>query len=298
VSLRAPEGAKIRLGRLQHWMQAVVEAPGDAGEAVRSKEAAKLVAPDRVGDVVTPSKSLTPVERVGVYQGMYILRMVEALEGDYPAVAHFLGGHRFQHVVEEYAAAHPSRHWSFNPFGRHFPEFLRRSARIRRKAFVHDLARLELAVTEVFDAPESPKLSREDVAKVPASAWPRARLVPIDAFRLLSFGHDVNAYLQSVKQGSEDHPEIRRRQTRVAVWRKNYEVWRLDLTRPAFELLSALARGKPFGRAIAASARKLQGKAGEQLFRWLRDWVAEGMFQRIDLDRSLFERSLGSPKRG
>ena len=151
-------------------MQAVIETAGDAEEAVRSREAAKIVPPDRVGDVISPSKTLTPVERVGVYQGMYLLRMIEALEGDYPAVAHFLGHHQFQHVVEDYAAAHPSSHWSFNPFGRRFPEFLHKSRHVRRKAFVHDLARLELAITEVFDAADAPRLTPDDVAKVPASA--------------------------------------------------------------------------------------------------------------------------------
>jgi hypothetical protein len=282
VSQRAPENG-LPLDRLQHWMQAVIETPGDAEEAVASPAAAKIVPPDRVGEVVTPSKTLTPVERVGVYQGMYIIRMVEALQGDYPAVAHFLGAHQFEHVVEDYAAAHPSTSYSFNPFGRSFPEFVRTSPRIRRKAFVHDLARLELAVTEVFDAPESPRLRPEDVAKIPDDAWATARLEPIDAFRVLAFNHPVNAYLQSVKQGSVDHPEVRRKQTRVAVYRKNYEVWRLDLGRPAYELLHALAKGRPFGKAVAASARSLQGNAGEQLFRWLRDWVAEGMFQAVEL---------------
>jgi hypothetical protein len=264
-------------------MQAVVETPGRAEEAVAAPAAARVVPPGRVGDVVTPSKTLTPVERVGVYQGMYILRMVEALQGDYPAVAHFLGDHQFEHVVEDYAAAHPSTHYSFNPFGRRFPEFVRESPRIRRKAFVYDLARLELAVTEVFDAPESPRLEPEDVAKIPDSAWPTARLGPIDALRVLAFNHPVNAYLQSVKEGSEDHPEARRKQTWVAVYRKNFDVWRLDLGRPAYELLHALAKGKPFGKAVAASARRLQGNAGEQLFRWLRNWVAEGMFQSVEL---------------
>ncbi|MGH9316844.1 MAG: hypothetical protein ACRD1P_07045, partial [Thermoanaerobaculia bacterium] len=97
----------------------------------------------------------------------------------------------------------------------------------------------------------------------------------------LAFNHPVNAYLQSVKEGSEDHPEIRRKQSWVAVYRKNYEVWRLDLGRPAFDFLHALAKGRPFGKAVAESARKLQGNPGAQLFRWLRDWVAEGMFQSI-----------------
>lgn len=276
---------RLPLGRLQHWMQAVVETPGAAQEAVAAPAAAKIVPPDRVGDVVLPSKTLTSAERVGVYQGMYMLRMIEALQGDYPGVAHFLGDHQLEHVVEDYAGAHPSVSYSFNPFGRHFPEFLRTSPHIRRKAFVHDLARLELAVTEVFDAPESPKLSPDDIAKIPEAAWPKARLKPIEAFRVLAFAHPVNAYLQSVKEGSEDHPEIRRKQTWVAVWRKNYEVWRLDLGRPAFDFLHALSKGRPFGRAVSESARKLQGNAGEQLFRWLRDWVAEGMFQAVERGR-------------
>ncbi len=282
---KAPDSnvRRLPLGHLQHWMQAVVETPGPAEDAVAAPAAAKIVPPDRVGDVVLASKTLTPVERVGVYQGMYIMRMVEALQGDYPAVSHFLGDHQLEHVVEDYAAAHPSVSYSFNPFGRHFPKFLRTSSRIRRKAFLYDLARLELAVTEVFDAPESPKLSPEDVAKIPESAWPKARLKPIEAFRVLSFDHNVNAYLQSVKEGSEDHPEIRRKQSWVVVWRKNYEVWRLDLGRPAFDFLNALSKGRPFGKAVSESARKLQGSAGEQLFRWLRAWVGEGMFQSVEL---------------
>lgn len=106
---------------------------------------------------------------------------------------------------------------------------------------------------------------------------------PIEAFRVLAFDHPVNAYLQSVKEGSEDHPEIRRKQSWVAVWRKDYEVWRLNLGRPAFDFLHALAKGRPFGRVVGESARKLQGNAGDQLFRWLRDWVAEGMFQSVEL---------------
>lgn len=264
-------------------MQAVIETPGDADQAVAAPAAAKIVPPDRVGDVVIPSRTLSPAERVGVYQGMYILRMVEALQGDYPALSHFLGDHQFEHVVEDYAAAHPSSSYSFNHFGARFPEFVRSSSRIRRKAFAYELARLELAVTEVFDATESPRLTPDVLADIPEKAWTAARLKPVDALRVVAFNHPVNAYLQSVKEGSEDHPEVRRKQTWVAVYRKNYEVWRLDLSRPAYELLHALSKGKPFGKAVAASARKLQGNAGDQLFRWLRDWVGEGMFQSVQL---------------
>ena len=40
----------------------------------------------------------------------------------------------------------------------------------------------------------------------------------------------------------------------------------------------------PFGKAVASAAKGLQGGAGDQLFRWLRDWVAEGMFEGLEAE--------------
>jgi hypothetical protein len=264
-------------------MQAVIEQPGSVEDAVLSTAARAELDPADIDRVILPSKTLTAVERVGVYQGMYLLRMIEALEGDYPAVAHFLGEEEFAEVVTRYVAAHPSTSYSFNRLGQRFPEFLRESRGLRRKGFVADLARLELAVTEVFDAPESPAWPADAVAKMPQGDWPGAVLRPIAAFRLGAYAHPVNAYLQSVKEENHDHPDVGRKASWVAVWRKRHEVWRLDLSKPAHDFLAALAKGRPFGKAVATTARGLQGNPGDQLFRWLRDWVAEGMFQGVEV---------------
>ena len=266
-------------------MQAVIEQPGTVDEAVLSEAARTELAPEDIDRVILPSKTLTAVERVGVYQGMYLLRMIEALEGDYPAVAHFLGDEEFAEAVTRYVAQHPSTSYTFNRLGERFPEFLAASRGVRRKGFVADLARLELAVTGVFDAPESAAWPAEAVAKIPQEAWPDAVLKPIAAFRLGAYGYPVNAYLQSVKEDNHDHPDTGRKATFVAVWRKGFEVWRLDLSKPAYAFLGELAKGSPFGKAVAAAARGMQGNPGDQLFRWLRDWVAEGMFQGVETSR-------------
>jgi hypothetical protein len=266
-------------------MQAVIEQPGAVDDAIAAETARAELEPSEIERVVLPSKTLTAVERVGVYQGMYLLRMVEALEGDYPAVAHFLGDEEFADLVTRYVAAHPSTSYTFNRLGKRFPDFIRQSRGVRRKAFVADLARLELAVTEVFDAPESSAWPAAAIAKIPQEAWEGAVLKPIAAFRLGAFAYPVNAYLQSVKQEDHDHPDVGRKATCVAVWRKRYEVWRLDLSKPAHDFLLALVKGRPFGKAVASAAKGLQGGAGEQLFRWLRDWVAEGMFEGVELSR-------------
>ncbi len=264
-------------------MQAVIEQPGTIEEAVLAEPARAELDPSEIERVILPSKTLTAVERVGVYQGMYLLRMIEALEGDYPAVAHYLGDEEFAALVTRYVAAHPSASYTFNRLGRRFPEFVRQSRGVRGRGFVADLARLELSVTEVFDAPESPAWGAEDVASLSREAWETAVLRPIAAFRLGAYAYPVNAYLQSVKEDRHDHPGVGRMPTHVAVWRKRYEVWRLDLSRPAHDFLADLAKGRPFGKAVASAARRLQGSPGDQLFRWLRDWVAEGMFEGVAL---------------
>ena len=280
-----PPPLEFPLPRIQRWMQAVIEQPGTVDEAVEAPAARAELDPADIGRVILPSKTLTPVERVGVYQGMYLLRMIEALEGDYPAVAHLLGDEEFAALVTRYVAAHPSVSYTFNRLGRGFPEFVRASKGVRKRAFAADLARLELAITEVFDAPQSAAWPAEEIARIPQDAWVGAVFRPIAAFRLCAFTHPVNAYLQSVKDDDHDHPETSRKATWVAVWRKNYEVWRLDLSKPAYDFMCALAKRRPFGKAVAAAAKGLQGDPGPQLFRWLRDWVAEGMFESVDVSR-------------
>lgn len=262
-------------------MQAVIEQPGTVDDAVASPEAAALLDPADVSRVVRPSATLTSVERVGVYQGMYLLRMVEALQNDYPAVAHFLGDHAFADLVTRYCEAHPSVSYTLNRLGDRFPEFVASSRGIRRRAFLADLARLELAVTEVFDAPETPPLTAEAIAAVREDEWSGAVLEPIAALRALSFAYPVNAYLQTVKDDDHDHPPTGRKATRVVVWRKRFEVWRLDVAERPYALLRALLRGEPFGKAVARAAKGLEGAGAEPIYRWLRDWVAEGMFARI-----------------
>ena len=48
---------------------------------------------------------------------MYLLRMIEALEGDYPAVAHLLGVDAFADLVARYVEPHPSVSYTFNRLG-------------------------------------------------------------------------------------------------------------------------------------------------------------------------------------
>lgn len=277
----------LSLEHLQRWMQAAVVQPGSVDEAVRAPEAAALVPAERVGEVLLPNDALSSLERLEIYQGMYLMRMEEALESDYPGLQHFLGPRRFFELVRDYVQVHPSRTYTLNRLGDFFPEFVGSAAcRLPRRAFCHDLARLELAAAQVFDAEETETLSAEAVAQVPAAAWETARLVPIAAFRLLTLRYPANDYLQSVRDGRHDHPKMRARASCVAVYRRHYVVRYLDLSRAAHDLLAALAAGIPLGQAVAsviAGPRRRAAVTADDLFQWFRQWVAAGMFRAVSL---------------
>ncbi|MGH9889387.1 MAG: HvfC/BufC family peptide modification chaperone, partial [bacterium] len=162
----------LPLERLQRWMQATVVQPGSVQDAVRARAAADLVPTDQVGDVILPTDALSSVERMGIYQGMYLMRMEEALLSDYPTLQHLLGPRRFFALVRDYVQVHPSVTYTLNRLGDHFPEFVGAvHAGLRRRGFCHDLARLELAIAQVFDEEEAPALSAEAIAAVPEAAW-------------------------------------------------------------------------------------------------------------------------------
>jgi hypothetical protein len=275
----APE---LALGGLQSWMQSVIVHPGPIREALASDDARALLPPERVGEVLLPSATLAAGERIGIYHEMYLLRMAEALESDYPALAHSLGETRWPALVRDYVLAHPSRSYTLNVLGRSLADWLGEAGDLPRRGFCRDLACLEWAVTEAFDAAETPRLTAPELEAVPAEAWGGLRLVPSAALRLVELRWNANEWLDSAKDDQHDHPKPRRRDAWVAVFRQSYAVYRRELSRPAFSLLSDLASGLPVGQALAAAARRRGAPGPEALTRWFREWASDGLFTRLE----------------
>lgn len=267
---------EFRLATAQRWMQRVIMAAGGDEEAVRKASAAEGIAPARALEMVLPSHSLTRLERLGIYRGMYEARMREALEVDYPLLSGFLGEELWEEFVSVYIREYPSRSYTLNRLGDFVPLFATEIEGLPRPRFVEDLARYELALTQVFDAPETPALTPGDVAAVPEEAWPVVRLAPIAAFRLEEFRYPVNRYAEAAREKPET-PVPRPKKTRLAIFRRDYTPMALELSKPGFDLLGRLAAGMRLGEAIEAS------RAPEAaLFSWFQEWTGEGLFQRVE----------------
>lgn len=280
---RAP-ASRASLVPMQRWMQhAIVHA--HEGRPARG----------RAETWILPSRTLAPAERVEIYAGMYRLRMIEALESDYPALQAAVGHHTFHELVMEYARAFPSKHYSLNFFGDHMPEFLARASSaprlkklgVKNLAFLADVARIEQALTVVFDLPESPRLDAQALAQLPPEAWASARIELIRPLQLHALAHDANKEVTALRHG-KTISSTKKRPSWVCVYRKDWVVWRMDLEHAAFEILSALRSGKTLPRAIAAGARVFDGKPEAlqaKIQGWFAEWGAEGFFSVLVLPK-------------
>ena len=266
----APRG----LARLERWFQAEVLRPHLSGKRRGAPAAARLL----------PSRTLAAQERLAIYQRGYMLRLQECMQGDFVAVRRVAGEKRFAALVRAYLERHPSRHYSLNPLGRHFARFLEREApRVPRRALLAELARLEWAMQTVFEARPSGTLEAGTLARLSPQEWNALRFVPIEALELLAFEHRANAIVSAARRGEELPPHGRKRSF-VAVYRKDWVVWRMDLDALQFELLASLCRGRTLGQALARAARAHRGPAAElegRIQSACASFLAEGFFQSV-----------------
>lgn len=281
---RAPAPA---LPVLQHWMQAVITHPRGVVAGVESAEARRAiaVAPDALERVVLPSRTLGPAERLGIYSEMYAGRLVDSLRDDFPALAYVLGPARFEKLVRSYIAACPSTHFSLNQLGARLARHVAASS-TRGKSFLAELAALERGIQEVFDEQASTPVTAAELEAVPGEDWPNLRLMTAPALRLFAFRHPVNRFYQAFRE--ERRPSVPAlRATWTVVYRKDWRVWRSNLTREQHHLLAGLMRGESLGSVLETCSRTRgvdQRKLERSLGAWFHEWMAEGLFVGLSSD--------------
>ncbi len=269
---RAQLPAQSGLRSQQELFCAVVTTPEDEPDLLDDASAARLV---------TPSGTLSALERLAIYRTAYHARLVECLSDDYPVLKHALGEAKFEALCRGYIAQHPSTGPSLNDFGRHMAAFCRRF-RTGVADFASNLAKLEWAVVLAIHAPTAPVLGTEELATVPPEHWPEVRLVANPSLRILHFAYPVNAYFQAYRSGRVASIPAEGR-TSVAVYRTGRSIWRLPLTEAMVVLFESLANGTTLGSSLALLEPLLANdpKAAPRVMSWFQKGVSSGLFSGI-----------------
>jgi hypothetical protein len=186
-----------------------------------------------------------------------------------------VGDEVFATLASRYLVRHPSTHPSVRHLGRRFAEFLVSERTV--PPFLADLARLEWARVEVFDAPDVDPLSLSDLVPIRPSEWPmlRFRLVPACAVVESAWPvHEIWTAARDDADGGRGRWEPRA--TTVRVWRQGWSVSHAAMGAAERQAFRVLERGEPFASLCASLEGDLDAEAaarevGGLLMRWLED---------------------------
>jgi hypothetical protein len=233
--------------------------------------------------VVDGGGSLTPADRLAIYADMYRTRLVDVLREDFPRVCAVAGDAAFQALACRYLVRHPSTHPSVRHAGSRFAGFLAAEAE-PDLPFLADLARLEWARVEVFDAPDATPLQLADLHALPPRDWPSLRFAVVPACRIIEAAwpvHDIWAGAapeEALRAGSP--VAVEPAATVVRVWREGWSVSHAAMGETEQRALSLLGRGEPFAALCAAVDDLDEDAAAVEMGRLLLRWLEDGLLAR------------------
>jgi hypothetical protein len=237
------------------FWRALAERPGASGSPALARP---------LLEVIPPSERLTPSDRLGIYAGMYFWRIVDALREDFPRVAAVLGDEGFADLARGYLARHPSSHPSLRHAGGALPDFIADQPPPGAPAFLADLARLERARVDAFDALDVAALRVDDLRAVPATDWPALRFAAVPAVAVLVSDWPVDRVWDD--PAARDVPPER---TTLRVWREGFAVYHARMDHAEARALARVLAGRSF--AAVCDVLDQPETAGALLLRWIED---------------------------
>jgi hypothetical protein len=107
----------------------------------------------------------------GVYRHAYGSRLVEAMRNDHELLHLYLGDETFDEMGHAYVKARPSEHPNLRWFSQGLPDFLKIAEPYCNHPILSDLAALEKALNDAFDAMEAPVVALEAMAGFAPDIW-------------------------------------------------------------------------------------------------------------------------------
>jgi hypothetical protein len=256
--LTAPEGARPGLEELAR-----------AGELDEATLTAWIAGDER----------LDALGRVDVYANMYFFRLHDILAEDFAKTAAILGEARFHNLVTDYLLVHPSTHASLRWLGRELPAFLAAHAYGREFPWAPEMAALEWARNEAFQARNAPAISRGDLAAFPSERWGDLAftLRPDVSFATASW--DVAGLFERIDGGAPPS-EPERREQHLLVHRPRFAPEVEEIAADEARALEAVAAGRTFGEvcdALAPTEEQVQ-EAATRAATLLAGWLERELF--------------------
>jgi hypothetical protein len=213
-----------------------------------------------------------------IYANAYRIRLAAALRDNYPVLHLALGDDMFGALASAYIEQQPSRFRSIRWFGDGLAAFMDARPELMPHPALSDLARMDWALRQSFDAADDDRLVADDLAQLAAQDW-AAQCFRLRAPVILQDLHwNVEPVWQALNgdAAAETSPPEPLDHTLV-VWRDKLDCnWR-SLSNAEAAGLKALAAGSNFveiGEYVIAANETITPTDAAMM---LRQWVEHGL---------------------
>jgi hypothetical protein len=238
---------------------------------------------------VSASGRLSPVERLEIYREQFWLRHTASLVEDFPGLSGILGQEAWQALIDGYLEAHPPESYTLRDLGLHLPRYVEAQPTLAHHALCLDMARLELAYLELFDAADAAPLNATALVDIPEAAWEHARIELQPALRLLQVGYPVASLRKQLflaQTSGESVPIPAPAPFHLLLFRRDLSMYHEELTAGAFALLGALTRRVPLAAACAQAQAEIPEEAAgiaQNVGAWFQSWAARGFITSVEV---------------
>jgi putative DNA-binding protein len=240
--------------------------------------------------LVRGDERLGAIERVEIYADMYFYRLRDALKEDFGALCAVIGETGFHNLITDYLLVHPPSHFSLRWAGQHLPALLRTHVFSQRRPYLADLATLEWAILDAFDAPDAAPLDAAELARVPAERWPTLHFELTPTLRLLHLDWPVHTLWEQTQRREPPFEPVPQ-PTALRVWRQDFRVFHQPIDAAECSALTALAEGAAFADACEwmvqpgdPPAERRPASTAERTANVLRQWLADGLLVGFSYD--------------
>lgn len=186
-----------------------------------------------------------------VYRIAYRARLRAALRDNFEVLPRVMGDEAFDALTHAYIAAHPSQHYSLRWFGHQLPAFMRQHGELLAHPALTDLAHMEWALRQAFDAPDTATLQVRDLQALSPDRWAALQLALHPSAQRLALHWAVGPVWHAVQAGAEHVPAPEALDHTLLVWRQGLRTQWKSLSATEAELVRGIAAGLDFGTVCA-----------------------------------------------
>ena len=270
------------LDLLQHWMKTVVTERGSLSEKLQSASEQHGLS---IEDVVAEKRGLSAQTRLSIYTSGYVLRLLDCMRADFPALRNFVGDSVFDAFAKAYIINRPPRSPSLYDLSADFPQFLEETKPQKSPLDAQlssmldlpsELARLECARAEVMRAhgTENDTVRAEPFAPF-AIFNEDITLQATPCLRLLELKFPLVDFLRRSDQGERPEPPTPRISF-AAIGRSNYRIHMEEVALWQLAFMKACEHPTSLYSAVQHAARE-SGKETASVLAELVVWLPIAM---------------------